>query len=211
MKGVQEVFNLKVGEEKTLGSATISCYEFSKKKDPLYNMRVFLDGDGMMYMRDGEYIRLVVNGNLEMSDTNMEKNSNWSFVNNAKGDVFIAGLGIGLILHNLRDKIKSGEVTSVTVLEKSQDVIDLVAPYYKDLGIKVIQGDIREYKPQKEEKYDTIYFDIWPTINEDNLEEIATFHQRWKFHKRKGGWMSSWMQDTLRRRKANERRQVNFW
>lgn len=142
-----------------------------------------------------------VDGVLMMSDTDMEKHTNEEFVRNAHGDVMIAGLGIGLILDNLEDKVRSGEIQSITVYEKYQDVIDLVYPKYKHLPLKVICQDILEYKPSKNETYDTIYFDIWPDINSDNLTEIKMLHNRWKFRKREGGWMDSWMKYYLQRNK----------
>lgn len=118
----------------------------------------------------------------------------------------IAGLGIGLILDNLRDKIKSKEVTSITIYEKYQDVIDLVYPKFKDLPIKVIHEDILKYNPPKEEKYDTIYFDIWATIDyERNLPQIKMLHNRWKFHKkRKSSYMNSWMKEYMQAQRKKD-------
>lgn len=157
----------------------------------------------------GDYVKLYVNGTLMMSDTPMEKRTNTDFIDNAHGDVMIAGLGIGLILHNLEEKVKTGEVTSITVYEKYQDVIDLVSPYYKHLPLTVKCADILEYKPPKDETYDTIYFDIWPTIDTDNLKEIKLLHNRWKFRKRKGGWMDSWVKKFLQN--ENRKSYGSYW
>lgn len=206
MKGVFEHFNLKIGEKKEKGVASISAYEFKTSKDPIYAMRAAMDG---MSIYDGKYIRLVVNGELMMSDTDMEKNSNNNFVYAANGSVLIAGLGIGLILKAILEK---PEVTNVTVIEKYQDVIDLVEPYYKNPKLKIICADILEWIPEKGEKWDTIYFDIWPTICEDNLDEIKLLHNRFKNklnRTNKDCWMNSWMKERLqaeRRRSKN-----NYW
>ena len=165
-----------------------------------------------MHMREGEYVKLIVNGELMMSDTYMERETNREFIRNAHGRVMIAGLGIGLILENLRDKVADGIVTSIVVYEKYQDVIDLVGNRYNDLPIEIRREDILEYKPQKGEMYDTIYFDIWPTISTDNLKDISMLHQRWKAHKPKDGWMDSWMRYYLRNIRERERREENrYW
>ena len=205
MKGVQKIFCLQPKETKELGNAKISCYEY--KEDLLYNLRMMRDGGSMFTMTPGNYIRLNVNGELMMSDTRMEKISNQEFINNANGKVMIAGLGIGLIIHNLRDKIESGEITEIVVYEKYQDVIDLVSPFFKDLPITYKTEDILKYKPPKDEIYDTIYFDIWATISTDNLKEIRMLHNRWKFRKNKNNpnvWMNSWMKEFLQQRKREE-------
>ena len=50
------------------------------------------------YVPPGRYARLFVNGTMFMSDTPMERNTNYAVVRNAHGNVLIAGLGIGLRL-----------------------------------------------------------------------------------------------------------------
>lgn len=201
MKGVKERY---LGVDKiTEGVATISAFSVSEEAAQQFNMSLlFGGGRGFQAIKSGDYVRLSVNGELMMSDTPFERRTNLAFVDNAKGRVMIAGLGVGLILNALKEKVLSGKVSSIVVYEKYQDVIDLVASRYSDLPLEVRCEDILTYKPSKEERYDTIYFDIWPTVSTDNLPEMALLHQRWKTHKEKGGWMSSWMVDYLR----NERR-----
>lgn len=204
MVGVERLYKDK--EEK--GLAKLIKFEISKEEADLYNLRAIFNGESIMKVRQGTYVKLYVNGELMMSDTDMEKRTNIDFVNNAKGEVMIAGLGIGLIIHNLREKVKSKEVTSITVYEKYQDVIDLVSPYFKDFPITYKCEDILQYKPKKDEKYDTIYFDIWPSINYDNnLPEIRMLHNRWKSHKKsKDSWMNSWMKEFMQERRKKESR-----
>lgn len=158
-----------------------------------------------MNVSPGEYVKLYVNGRLYMSDTDMERSSNQSFVQYAHGDVMVAGLGIGLIINALREKVSSGDVKSITVYEKYQDVIDVVGPKLRDLPIRIIQQDILEYRPSKNERYDTIYFDIWSDINTDNLKEIYTLHRRWINRLNPGGWINSWMKEHLQQLKRSQR------
>lgn len=191
----------------TQGVATIKRVKIDEEHARFANTRI-LYGGGHWFERihTGDYVQLYVNGQLMMSDTHMERITNEEFIENAYGRIMIAGLGLGLVLENLRNKIDSSEVTEIIVYEKYQDVIDLVAPRFNDLPLEVRLCDILKYKPSKDERYDTIYFDIWPSICLDNLAEINVLHQRWKNHKTKGGWMGSWMQDFLRKERRKESR-----
>lgn len=143
----------------------------------------------------GKHVKLTVNGVLTMSDTAMEWRSN-SWILSAKGDVLVAGLGIGLVLTKL---LTSKRVNSVLVIEKHQDVIDLVAPYYRDKRLTVECADIMDWRPPTGAKWDCIWFDIWENISEDNLNQINKLHRRFKGRKRPGGFMDSWMAARLRR------------
>ena len=95
----------------------------------------------------GVYVQLYVGGRLMMSDTQMEKSSNFEVVRRARGDVFIAGLGIGLILVPI---LANPEVASVTVVEKSAEVIKLVEPALRKLPgaekLTILEADILEWK-----------------------------------------------------------------
>jgi hypothetical protein len=185
------------------GVAQISHIEFDEQKDMMFNLRAVRDGGAMFQMYNGKYVRLHINGELMMSDTGMERISNRDFMINAKGRVLIAGLGLGLIISNIIDK---PEVTEVVVIEKYQDVIDLVLPKFTHPKLKVICADIDEWKPEKGEKFDTIYFDIWATISTDNLSHITKLHNRFKGFKAKDGWMDSWMKGFLQKQKREEKK-----
>ena len=118
----------------------------------------------------GKYIKLIVNGELMMSNTPMEKRTSADFVLNAEGDVLICGLGIGLVILPL---LESEKVKSITVIEKYQDVIDCVLPQIKEYDtankLKVICEDCFDYTTDK--KFDTIFIDIWASINSDIYKE----------------------------------------
>lgn len=204
MKGVYGLFN-DFEESKPIGCAKLVKFELDKKASNATRWKALVNGFMGEYCSPGKYVKLYVDGELVMSDTDMEKASNKEVIDRACGDVLLVGLGVGLLLHNLRQKIQEGVVRSVTVYEKEQDVIDIVAPYYRDLpNLKIVCRDIMEYRPPKKEKYDTIYFDIWPTIDyELNLPEIRMLHNRWKYHKRdKDSYMNSWMKEFMQERRA---------
>lgn len=135
---------------------------------------------------NGDYIKLE-NGmtnyaSVMMSNTPMEKRTNRQFILNANGDVFIAGLGIGLIVLPIQDKI---EVNSITILEKNQEVIDLVGSQLPlNDKVTIIQGDVFDYEFPKGTKFDTIYFDIWDYINSDVYEEMKLLKKKYRKYKR---------------------------
>jgi spermidine synthase len=180
------------------GLAKVEHFTISKEESKA--TRFWRDGQ----VSAGKYARLTVGNTLMMTNTKMEQNTNLGLLLQAKGDVLIAGLGIGMVLPPVLAK---PEVTSVLVVEKYQDVIDLVAPHYPDPKLTVVCADILQWKPQPGQKFDTIYFDIWPDICTENLTEIATLHRRaayWKRHK--NSWVSSWQVDRLRYERERERR-----
>lgn len=128
-----------------------------KNDDLLYAFRSGVD--------PGNYIRLMHDGKLIMSDTDMEKRTNAEFCSKAHGDVLIGGLGIGLIVLAIQDK---PEVNSITILECNQDVIDLVAMQLPlNNKVKIVNADVFTWKPDKGIRYDTIYMDIWPLISKE--------------------------------------------
>lgn len=205
MLGVFNHYDLQVGDRKQIGVASLSAFEIKVKDNPIAAMRAAMDG---MRYYDGKYIRLAVNGELMMTDTDMEKNSNMGFVNAANGEVLVAGLGIGLIIYNA---LNNPCVKHITIIEKYQDVIDLVSPYFKNTRVTFICADIMEWRPEKGKKFDTIYFDIWPTICGDNLKQIKFLHNVFKSRLNRTNpdcWMNSWMKERLQR---ENRKSNSYW
>lgn len=117
----------------------------------------------------GTYMRLMHNGEVVMSDTDMEKRTNENFVRQAHGDVLIGGLGIGMIVLAIQDK---PEVKSITIIEKHSEVIDLVGKQLPvNDKVKIIHADVFDYKPEKGQTFNCIYMDIWNFVNSDVYKE----------------------------------------
>ena len=103
-----------------------------------------------------------------MSNTPMEEYTNREFVEKAHGDILIAGLGIGMIILPLQDK---EDVKSITIIEKSKDIIYMITSQIKfHNNVSIINDDIFNYKPTNR-KYDCIYIDIWNYVNSDVYNE----------------------------------------
>src|SRR5271157_5165690 len=104
------------------GDARVEHFTVSKAESRRTRMRAVVTGKDELVL-PGRYAALFVGGEVMMSDTRMEHRSNRAVVEQARGHVLIAGLGLGMILHPIADK---PEVERITVIEKSPDVIKLV-------------------------------------------------------------------------------------
>ena len=130
---------------------------------------------------------LSIGGVRTMSDSLVEWFTNRDFLKAARGDVLIAGLGVGYVVLPLRFK---QEVDSVTVIEKSQDVIDLVEPGVRWYNVSVELGDIFSWEPPAEAMWDTIYFDMFAQpLTAEQEDELSS---KFAPHLREGGWMGAW-------------------
>lgn len=203
--GLQGVVDLYPEKEES-GNVVITTYEFKEKNDPLFNLRAARDGHYFLRMYEGKYVRLHIDGKLYMSDTFMERITNQPFYQKANGRILIAGLGLGLIIKWL---LKQENITEIVVIEKFEDVIKLVAPKFKSSKLKIIHGDIFEWLPEKNEKFDCIYFDIWPNISTNNIDDINKLHRRLrKFINKENekAYMGSWMHEFLKAERRRDRR-----
>jgi len=102
---------------------------------------------------DFNFLRYVI-----MNDCIPEKEACLEIIEEAHGDVLIAGLGIGLIVLPIMNK---DSVISVDIVERHKEVIDLIKPQlpFND-KVKIINEDIAKFIPSR--KYDTIYLDTIP-------------------------------------------------
>ena len=105
----------------------------------------------------------------------------------------------------------------VTVIEINPDVIALVLPYLRaaleEKGIdpdkiEVIEADLMEWKPPKGERYDVIWFDIWPDLCLDHLPEYQKLNRR--YGRRTKGWRGLWGEDILKRHQREEKKRGRY-
>jgi hypothetical protein len=184
-------------------------------------MRSYWDGNHWLTMglkSDFPYVRLVKKGEgVMMSDTPMERNTNYHILDKANGDVLIFGLGLGLIILPLLQK---ENVKSITVVELYQDLIDMVAPILRfndPTGkLTIIQGDCFEAHNiiDKTKKFDCIYGDIWIEICTDNYEEMKTLTKNWKNRLNRdnpNSFIDHWLKDYLVKKIKKEKRESNSW
>jgi hypothetical protein len=98
---------------------------------------------------------LLIDGKTWMVD---DPPHQWAMLDHAatyEGDVLVAGLGLGLIIHALRDNPK---VNQIVVVEREPDVIRAVGPYVPADRLTIVQGDFWEYEADR--KFGGILFDL---------------------------------------------------
>jgi hypothetical protein len=157
------------------GDWSVETFEVSKEAAEFENMRAMFSYSART-IDPGTYKKLKRNGTIVMSNTPVEIDDFRRFVSFAHGDILVNGLGLGVLLKALLNK---PEDKSVTVIEKSEDVIKLVAPYIKDKRVKIIHADAFTWKPPKIQKYDYVWHDIWDNICSDNLVEMSKLHRKY--------------------------------
>ena len=110
----------------------------------------------IVHARNG-VTHLMMNNRSIMSDDDQEHKEHQHFLPNAYGHILSAGLGISMIHKPLMD---NENFKSLTVVERSQEVIDLVWDHcHKDERFKIVHSDIYDYVPTQ--KFDIGWFDSW--------------------------------------------------
>lgn len=181
-----------------VGDFEIVNYEISPEEASLFNLRCMFNFRNFMSVLPGKFTKLIDrrHGDFWMSNTQMERTTARLFCRNAHGRVLIFGLGLGMVLNRIHDQPK---VKSIVVVEKFDEVIQLVAPTFEDMEkLTIVQGDAWTWRPDKGQKFDTIWFDIWATFDFDNRPEFKRLKLRsvpWRSTKR--AWVGCWSQKEL--------------
>ena len=165
----------------------IVTFTFQHHWDTIYNPE--FEGQ-----REGDIIIALQSkkeGETIMSDSWMERDTNEYFVVNAKGDVLIAGLGLGMIVLAIQGK---KEVKSITIVEKDESLASLVLSQLQQhltTKVSIIYSDI--FKHNTDKKFDTMYFDIWNNVGMDgDYRQMLDLKKRFKKNRKKGCNVSCW-------------------
>ena len=173
-------------------SARVEHFSVSPKEAGLSSLRAALNGHPTAVVPPGRYARLLVDGEVMMTDTHMEKKSNTRLVEMAKGHVLIGGLGLGMVVWPLL--LKKPDLYSLHILEKNPDVIDLVKCHLPmDSRLEIEHADVFKWRPSRRlPKFNTIYFDIWPAICLSNIAEANKLHFRALPWAASHAWIGDW-------------------
>ena len=145
------------------------------------------------------YLALTEGSNIWMSLNPNEIETMKPYINKAKGNVLVLGLGMGYVpfMLSLKNCVKS-----ITIIEKDQEIInlfnELIYPSFANKEkIKIIKGDAIEFarKSQKEGTYDYIFADLWHDP-EDGLPLFVALKQ---INKNIDCWLETSMYALLRR------------
>lgn len=109
----------KVIPEKTVGFAKVEHFDVSESESRMTALH-----GGRSFVEAGRYARLLVRGELLMSDTPYERRTNRAIVEAATGRVLIAGLGLGMVLTAILQK---RDVSDVVVVEKEPAGVDILS------------------------------------------------------------------------------------
>lgn len=171
------------------GRWAVQRFTVSREDAQWANLRATIGGERGRGISPGDYTRLVHGATVVMSDVPAEMRDHVDAVLNAKGDCLVNGLGLGMVVQAML--FKDG-VNTVTVIERSPDVIKLVAPHYQERfgnRFMVIESDALQYTPPRGKKFGAVWHDIWDYICADNLDNMKTLHRRYG---RRTEWQGSW-------------------
>jgi spermidine synthase len=144
---------------------------FDIKSVPKITIREGSIGNATIRHYEGFYT-LFVNDEQQMAintKANGEIKEFYSSYDLAEGDVLLSGLGFGICAQWIASK---PEVTSVTVVEFSQNVLDLFLRHnILDSKIKVVIADIKEYKDSA--RYNWVILDHYENERVPTREELA--------------------------------------
>ena len=145
------------------------------------------------------YLALTEGNNIWMSLNPNEIETMKPYINKAKGNVLVLGLGMGYVpfMLSLKNCVKS-----ITIVERDQEIInlfkELIYPSFPNKEkIKIIKGDAVEYtrKSQKEGIYDYVFADLW----HDPEDGLPLFVELKRISKTIDCWLETSMYALLRR------------
>ncbi len=149
--------------------------------------------------RPGEYTELRRGGITFMTDLYDEWWTQRRAIERARsvgGRVLITGLGLGMVVEAILATPAPAEVTSITVLEQSTDVISLVAAQlHRQFGqrIEIVHADAFSWRPSDGVRFDTVWHDIWPDPDAHHVDAdmamLREHHEPWS------EWQGFWPSD----------------
>lgn len=98
-------------------------------------------------------------GTCVMEDTPPEIKTHLSFMIQARGKVLVTGLGLGCVVRGL---LANSAVERITCIEKSADVLKLVAPYMPpDKRLEIIHACAFDWVASNRRQFDYAWHDLW--------------------------------------------------
>ena len=130
-----------------------------------------------------------------MSDVPAEVDDHREAWERAHGKVLVHGLGLGMFVAAC---LRKPSVKSVTVIEKSPEVVRLVRPHlHARFGysrLNLMTDDALTWAPAPGWRWDVAWHDIWTNIDPKNLREMKALHRRFAS---KVGWQGSWSRELI--------------
>lgn len=198
---IPELLSLRVQlESGRKGNWTLKTFTVNEKQSELTFNKALVTYGNRGFVPRGTYTILTHKKDTVMSDSPDEISDHLPFFDAAKGHVLVGGLGIGLCIQSLQDK---RGVESLTILEKSKDVIDLVGRQYQErIGnwLKIVHCDVFDFVPERH--YDAIWMDIWTPIGSENIPEMDALRAKYQPC---CDWFDCWLEERCRDMKRIEK------
>lgn len=159
------------GEKKDIQFYKTTTNDFDELRD--LDLGNYISKDiGKVELFKEPYDVIKMNGMYWGSDSPEEREVRKKAAEKAFGNVLIVGLGLGVINEYLKI---NPNITSITTIEFSQDVIDIVKENFPDrlVDIRLITGEYFEYAKKTKEKFDYIYGDIFSKAG-------VPYHKKWE-------------------------------
>lgn len=191
------------------GDWSVEYFTVTEEETKLDRLRAACNPSALgRYVPAGEYMALKRRGTIVMSTTPDELRD-FQFLRHETGSGLIAGLGLGCAVTFLLHE--PSKVETVTVIEKSPDVLALVGQtLYQAFPGKLIliQADIFTWEPPKGMCWDWGWYDIWDNICGDNLPEMTKIKRRFG---RRVARQFCWQEHHLRYQARKEREYESMW
>lgn len=183
------------------GDWEVDTFTVDEEQSKMFNMRELFQGT-RREIKPGIYKRLTYKNHVVASNTQAEIKDIWEPIYQAKkrgGHILINGLGLGMILIPI---LESEKVKKITVIELSQDVLNLVAPTYQDERIEFIMANALTFQSDGM-RFTTVWHDIWNDICSDNLPDMHILHRKYG---RRCDWQASWARYRCERQRREDKR-----
>lgn len=190
----------------------VSKYSVSKQEEQMMRLRcMFNPQRPERWVPEGTYTALTRYGSIIMSDTPDEIRDHLApILNTHKGaHCLVGGLGIGMVTEAM---LKRSESVQVTVIELSQDVIDLVGPTLKERygdRLEIVKADIMKWRAPRGSNYDVVWFDIWDNIAMENLPEMRKLAN--KAYAKRADWVGCWQEDGCAMQKYRVKNKIGWY
>lgn len=169
--------------------------QFTVVRGSLESMQIAMEGRACA---PGTYTRLSMDGRLWMSDTDAERRDHVGAVLAAArhkgGRGLVNGLGLGLVVCAMLDHL-----AHVDVVEVDHRVCQHVGGWLREQygeRVTIHEADALTIKWPTGTRWNVAWHDIWPTIAESNLADMARLHRSYA---RRVDWQGSWAKHECRR------------
>ncbi len=102
-----------------------------------------------------------------MSDNINESIHMYNAAKNAKGNVLVGGLGLGIYPQYIF--ALNRPVDSITIVDSDKDIVDIIGKLmldsFPDRKINIVHDSIENFMQNTSEKFDTVHFDTWGDLN----------------------------------------------